>query len=184
MLWSIWESKTCPFTFDNKLFRKGWSAPQLAKVKLQGGTYPTFKFVYSACQLVMFCDIKALQRDTKCEGEQAFKKVSWSPGKTYVKKKRGEWELLQHSQKTLVKVCVTLWTFSRRKPVFSYHTSKLGFFFLSLNSHFNPAAILSEALQHSQRHQLDKFLSCDAIWLTKPLVNQLTCLKPPHSWAL
>lgn len=44
--------------------------------------------------------------------------------------------------------------------------------FFSLNSHFNPAVILSEALRHSQRDQLNKFLSRDAIWLTKPLVNQ------------
>lgn len=46
-------------------------------------------------------------------------------------------------------------------------------FYFSLNSCFNPAVVLHKALQHSQRHQLNKFLSCDGIWLTKPLVNQL-----------
>lgn len=42
--------------------------------------------------------------------------------------------------------------------------------FLSLNSPCNPAGILNEGLQHSQRHQLNKFLSPDAVRLTKPLV--------------
>lgn len=43
----------------NKPFRKGRSTAQLAAVKLKGRAYATLKFVYSTCQLVMFCDKKA-----------------------------------------------------------------------------------------------------------------------------
>lgn len=56
--------------------------------------------------------------------------------------------------------------------------------FFSLNSHFNPAVILSEALRLSQKGQLNKFLSRDAIWLTKPLMIQKPCLKMLLSCAL
>lgn len=45
------------------------------------------------------------------------------------------------------------------------------------DSRFNPAVILSKASQHSQRHQPDEFLSCDARELTETLLNRLTCLK-------
>lgn len=50
-----------------------------------------------------------------------------------------------------------------------------GIFFY--DSRFNPAVILSKASQHSQRHQPDEFLSCDARELTETLLNRLTCLK-------
>lgn len=79
-------------------------------------------------------------------------------------------------------VCHPVDVFQQKTSVFLPDV-QTGIFF-SLNSRFNPAAILSEALRHSQRDQLNKFLSPDAIWLTKPLVNQLPCLKLPHSWAL
>jgi len=51
--------------------------------------------------------------------------------------------------------------------------------FFSLSSYFNPTVILSEALKQSWRDQLNTFICHDAIWLTKPLVMQMTCL-PPH----
>lgn len=116
----------------------------------------------------MFCDKKALQRDTKCEvGEQAFRKVSWSPGNIYIyKKKMGVRTITAFSKDPRKVVCHPVDIFQKKTSVFlpDFQTR----IFFSLNSHFNPAVILSEALRHSQRDQLNKFLSCDAIWLTKP----------------
>lgn len=67
-------------------------------------------------------------------------------------------------------VCHPVDIFQKKTSVFLPHFQTRIFF--SLNSHFNPAAILSEASRHGHRHQLNKFLSHDAIWLMKPLVNQ------------
>lgn len=63
--------------------------------------------------------------------------------------------------------------FQKKTSVFLLDFQARGFF--SLNSHFNPAAILSDASRHSQRDQLDKSVSHDAIWLTELLVILITC---------
>lgn len=131
----------------------------------------------------MFCDIKALQRDTQNVKENKhLRRFPGLPAK-HMLNKRGVRTITTFSKDPRKGVCHPVDIFQKETSVFlpDFQTR---IFFFSFNSHFNPAAILSEALQHSQRHQLNKFLSCGAIWLTKPLVNQLTCLKPPHSRAL
>lgn len=81
----------------------------------------------------MFCDIKALQRDTKCEGEQAFKKVSWSPGKTYVKK-RGVRTITTFSKDPRKGVCHPVDIFQKETSVFlpDFQT-RIFFFFFKLS---------------------------------------------------
>lgn len=99
------------------------------------------------------------------------------PGKyKYKKKKKKEVRTITittFSKDSHKGVCHRVDIIQKETKVFLPDFQTRIFFYFSLNSCFNPAVILHKALQHSLRHQLNKFLSCDGIWLTKPLLNLL-----------
>lgn len=119
----------------------------------------------------------------KCWNGRAkqFMKVSCSSEQITTSKRKGKKKKKRMGErtafwKTLVKVRVSpCGHFPEGNHCFPTRLPNQDIFY---DSHFNPAVILSKASQRSQRHQPDKFLSCDARELTETLVNRLTCLQP------
>lgn len=145
---------------------------QHAVVKLRTGTCATLEFVYSPCQLVIlviFGDIKSPAERRKTRRRRTSIEGFPVSRQNLYKKKMGVRTITTFSKDPCKAVCHPVDIFQKKTSVFRPHFQTRIFF-----SCFNPAVIQSEALWHSQRGQLNTFLSHDAIWMTKPLVIRMS----------
>lgn len=79
----------------------------------------------------MLCDTKAWQKEMKCEGEQAFQQLAWSPGKKKEnKKKKGVRTITTFSKDPRKGVCHPVDIFQKETRVFLPDFQTRIFFFL------------------------------------------------------